>query len=63
MTLPTREEAQELAIEALARTDDVDIESAKVYATIAVAWATLANSLPAAGNTGRDRPFHEAASR
>jgi len=63
MALPTREEAQQLAVDELATADGVPIESAQVHAIIALAWATLANSLPVATNTGRDRPFNEAASR
>lgn len=62
MTLPTREEAQHLVLEYLAKTEAVDVQSAQVHATIALAWATLAVSLPAAGSN-RDRPFSEAASR
>lgn len=63
MALPTREEAQQLAVDELAAADNALVDSAQVHATIALAWATLANSLPAAGNTGRDRPFNEAANR
>jgi hypothetical protein len=60
----TRSQAQDNAVEAIAQAKDrASNPSGQAYATIALAWATLAQSLPAIEGGTSDRPFGEATSR